>query len=685
MSARLVVPPSDLQPARRLVREEHGHPQQHGQRQEPAGHPGDQQADHEGDGQRDADPDPARAGADDHGGDDPSGEPAGQHGDADDKDPDQGGQPGPATPLAFTRWCGHGEPQGDEACGAPRLEAVLRCVDHGGARADRATPFGLPEPDRSTAACASADETDVNARVSHASWPVPSQRSAPAAFAMPEDAAAWHSAADAMEEGLVVQDLRGVITLSNPAAERILGLRSDQMHGKSSVDSPWRFVWADGRERTGAEHPSMLVLQSGQPRWADIMGVHQPSGHLIWLSVNSVPVHDADGRLTGVVTAFADITTHREHEELRRARESRLHAAQQLTGLAWWELDLRTGAHVWSDEMFRLVGLPRSDTPPTNDEFLALLHPADRAAATALHERGFDNGHRETFRVVHPDQSVHHLQSWTEVQTDDTGRPVRILGATIDVTEREAALERLADGSATARGGPRPQRHRDVGVGPGLGPAHLVGPDDRADGPRPGRPRPDPRGLHRLRPPRGPAADGRARGAPGRDRRARGDDLPGPAPGRRRTPHPGLDRRPDRPRGRGHPPVGHRARHHPRAGVRRAAAVQRGALPGGVRPGPDRDVDDRPGRGGRGGVPADQRGVPADARAHRAGAAQRPDGRDHPPGRPRAGQRAVRQAGRGRGVVAGLREALPARRRPDRARLDHQLGRARRARASRST
>ena len=265
---------------------------------------------------------------------------------------------------------------------------------------------------------------------------------------MPVDAQAWHSAADAMAEGLVVQDLTGAITLSNPAAGRILGLTGDQMLGKGSLDTRWRTVYADGRERPGREHPAMLALADGKPRWADVMGVHMPSGDLIWLSVNSVPIHDDDGELTGVVTAFADITAQRLYEETRLARESRLHAAQQLTGLAWWELDLATGEHVWSEQMYRLVGLEPRAVPPTLAEYLQLLHPADRAAAAELRERGFDDGHRETFRVVHPDGSVRHLQSWTDVKYDDSGNPLRVMGATIDVTEREAALERVADGRA---------------------------------------------------------------------------------------------------------------------------------------------------------------------------------------------------------------------------------------------
>jgi GAF domain-containing protein len=65
----------------------------------------------------------------------------------------------------------------------------------------------------------------------------------------------------------------------------------------------------------------------------------------------------ASSRLAAAL-AEADIAMLRADEGLRRARDARLRAGQELTGLAWWELDPGTGQHVWSESMFRLVGLP---------------------------------------------------------------------------------------------------------------------------------------------------------------------------------------------------------------------------------------------------------------------------------------------------------------------------------------
>jgi diguanylate cyclase (GGDEF)-like protein/PAS domain S-box-containing protein len=254
-----------------------------------------------------------------------------------------------------------------------------------------------------------------------------------------------HQAAlvDVMADGLIVQDRDGRIVLTNAGAQQILGFSGEHLTGRTSA-TEWRMLWDDGTERSNDMQPSILAMATGEPRRDDVLGLDAGNGHVQWLNVSSVPVRDAAGELTGVVSAFTDITARRTARELRLARQRRLHAAQELTGLAWWELDVASGAHTWSDEMFHLVGLDPREHPPTFEEYVGLLHPDDRAAARELRRRGYGTGHRDVFRVVHPDGTIRHLQSWTDVELGDAAAVTTVFGATIDVTDREEALASVA-------------------------------------------------------------------------------------------------------------------------------------------------------------------------------------------------------------------------------------------------
>ena len=208
-------------------------------------------------------------------------------------------------------------------------------------------------------------------------------------------------------------------------------------------------LWDDGTERTNDMQPSMLAMATGEPRRDDVLGLDAGNGRVQWLSVNSVPVRDPAGELTGVVSAFTDITARRTAREARIARQRRLRAAQELTGLAWWELYVASGLHTWSDEMFHLVGLDPRDQPPTFEEYVELLHPDDRGPARELRRRGYSTGHRDVFRVVRPDGATRHLQSWTDVERGEDGVVTAVFGATIDVTDREEALASVAASCAS--------------------------------------------------------------------------------------------------------------------------------------------------------------------------------------------------------------------------------------------
>lgn len=254
---------------------------------------------------------------------------------------------------------------------------------------------------------------------------------------------------DSMAEALVAQDLQGRVVFGNRVAAQLLGLSSDQLARQPLEAMNWPTWWPDGSPRPPQEHPSMLAVSTGEPQHHDLIGVDLPRLGRRWLVVNAVPVRDGTGRVTGVVSSFSDVTEQREQERRRRGDDTRLRAAQALTGLAWWALDVTTGRHEWSEAMFRLVGLEPGGEPPDHDGFLALLHPEDRAAAEELAAAGFGRGHQGVFRVVHPDGSVHYLQSWLDVETDREGKVTRVLGATMDVTDREVVTAELADSKSS--------------------------------------------------------------------------------------------------------------------------------------------------------------------------------------------------------------------------------------------
>lgn len=119
---------------------------------------------------------------------------------------------------------------------------------------------------------------------------------------------------DAMAEGFVVQNREGEIIDHNIAAQRILGLGSDEIRGRTSMDPRWRAVREDLTPMPADEHASMTTLRTGRALRGRIMGVEAPGRGRRWLSVNSAPISDEGDPPEYVVSTFVDITDRKEAE-----------------------------------------------------------------------------------------------------------------------------------------------------------------------------------------------------------------------------------------------------------------------------------------------------------------------------------------------------------------------------------
>jgi PAS domain S-box-containing protein len=152
----------------------------------------------------------------------------------------------------------------------------------------------------------------------------------------------------------------------------------------------------------------------------------------------------ADGAM--LKTLLETIAERRSTEDkLDRAREW-LHLAQEAGRVCAYSIDFSTNTLHWSNSTLALYGIPDDETP-TIERWLAAIHPDDRpraeAVASATMEHLLPVDHR--FRIILPGGGLRWIQDRGRVLSDEEGRPVRLVGINIDITDLVALEQRASE------------------------------------------------------------------------------------------------------------------------------------------------------------------------------------------------------------------------------------------------
>ncbi|MCK9354364.1 MAG: EAL domain-containing protein [Gallionella sp.] len=244
---------------------------------------------------------------------------------------------------------------------------------------------------------------------------------------------------DTAQDGFWVTDAQGNLIEANEAYAKISGYSVDElltMHisqleaqeASGEVRAHIGKVMAQGHDRfeTRHRHKDDHVID------IDISTTYEPEAQQFF-----VFCRDITGRK-------------RAQLEMQHSRDL-LNEAQRLGQLGSWELDPASGELRWSDEIYRMFELDPAKFEPSYENFLNVIHPDDRDKVNQAYTRSLEDHqpYDVTYRLLTAGGRIKWVREHCSSDFDETGKPLRSVGAVQDITEQKHAEDQMRIAAAT--------------------------------------------------------------------------------------------------------------------------------------------------------------------------------------------------------------------------------------------
>ncbi len=226
-----------------------------------------------------------------------------------------------------------------------------------------------------------------------------------------------------------------IVDLINPPLCEVYGKTAEEMLGKSVFET---LHHAKGM---GFEELIDNVRLTGIPfKGQGIAAPLERNGvvETVYLDIVYEPFREDDGTISGVIAIAIEVTEQVMAKRQIEEAEERARLAVDAVGLGTFDFNIVTGEAVTSKLFANIFGF---DEPVSREEYVNAFHEADMGIREKAHADALVNGKLfYEVRIIRPDKTMRWVRAEGKVIYDD-GKPVRMLGTMLDITEQVLARQ----------------------------------------------------------------------------------------------------------------------------------------------------------------------------------------------------------------------------------------------------
>jgi len=184
---------------------------------------------------------------------------------------------------------------------------------------------------------------------------------------------------------------------------------------------------------------------AGENILTEIFTPKAQSSEFDWFEIKINPIY-TDHSITGVACSMRNVNVRKRAEnEIRKANE-RFELVAKATGDAVWDWNI-TENEIWgNDTLYTFFGLDRGQSKLNRDMFFEHVHPDDVNKVKGMLDKAHKHSAEyltEEFRLKKPDGTYRTVIDRAYISYDKSGKPVRLIGAMQDISERVNATQAL--------------------------------------------------------------------------------------------------------------------------------------------------------------------------------------------------------------------------------------------------